>query len=190
MEELRKLLLEALMEDEEDNSEEIENLMNMTDEELLALVSMVEADIIEDMEEEEEEEEEKEEKEEKKTELEVGEHKCNGDCKCGGDCKCKKEEKEKEKTPKQKKEILELEEEVKRIERQNAEFEIPKEAKESNEYIEAMKETYAVIGSYREFLKAGVDYQTAISLANNIMTGIANRKMESQQRMALEEAQY
>lgn len=77
-----------------------------------------------------------------------------------------------------------LEEEVKRIARQDNEFDIPKLITDQEVYQVAITEAYAIAGAFRILLEAGVDYNNAVSCASNSVVGYANREQAKIQAIA------
>lgn len=74
--------------------------------------------------------------------------------------------------------IIQVEEELKRIEKQDGEY-VNEDltAENSDVILEVMEETVAICNSFKELMRCGVDYANAISISNNIVVGIGQRKL-------------
>ncbi len=72
--------------------------------------------------------------------------------------------------------MLLVEQEIERMEREKADYSVPKEFKDSELYQEAITEAYAICGVFKELIKAGFDTNNSMSIANNIIVGISQRK--------------
>ena len=73
---------------------------------------------------------------------------------------------------------LGLDEEIKRIEKQDKPLEIPKEYEGTQVYKVATEEAYAVAKAFRILMDSGIDYSNAVSIANNSVVGNGNREMQ------------
>lgn len=73
---------------------------------------------------------------------------------------------------------LGLDEEIKRIEKQDKPLEIPKEYEGTQVYKVATEEAYAVAKAFRILMDSGIDYSNAVSIANNSVVGYGNREMQ------------
>lgn len=74
--------------------------------------------------------------------------------------------------------MLSLEEEIKRIEKQDKPLEVPKEYEGTQVYKVATEEAYAVAKAFRILMDSGIDYSNAVSIANNSVVGYGNREMQ------------
>lgn len=73
---------------------------------------------------------------------------------------------------------LGLEEEIKRIEKQDKPLKIPKEYEGTQVYKVATEEAYAVAKAFRILLDSGVDYSNALTIAQSSVIGYGNREMQ------------
>lgn len=73
---------------------------------------------------------------------------------------------------------LGLDEEIKRIEKQDKPLEVPKEYEGTQVYKVATEEAYAVAKAFRILMDSGIDYSNAVSIANNSVVGYGNREMQ------------
>lgn len=73
---------------------------------------------------------------------------------------------------------LGLDEEIKRIEKQDKPLEVPKEYEGTQVYKVATEEAYAVAKAFKILMDSGIDYSNAVSIANNSVVGYGNREMQ------------
>lgn len=70
--------------------------------------------------------------------------------------------------------FIALEEEIKRVEKQEKEFKVAKNYKNAEVVVKAEEEAYAVASAFRILLEAGVDYNYALAVASNSITNHNN----------------
>lgn len=74
--------------------------------------------------------------------------------------------------------MIGLEEEMKRIEKQDKPFKILEEYEETEICKVATKEAYAVAKAFKILMDSGIDYSNAVSIANNSVVGYGNRELQ------------
>jgi len=73
--------------------------------------------------------------------------------------------------------MLSLEEEIKRVEKQDLPLEIPDSVLESDIYKNIMTQAYATASGIRVLLDAGIDYSNSVSIINNFMMNYDSREL-------------